>query len=102
MTHFQGFWVGVLGLVVGVGLTQARPQDRRAFVFRREAMGFGDVTLMGMIGAFMGWQAAVLTFFLGSVLRLGPCGWKLFKFSRNGSAAANYPAPIANFLMGLT
>jgi leader peptidase (prepilin peptidase)/N-methyltransferase len=63
-THWDGLTVGLLGWLVGGGLTWS-VRVIGSLVFRREAMGFGDVTLMAMIGAYLGWQAAVLTFFIG-------------------------------------
>ena len=34
----------------------------------REGMGGGDIKLIAMIGAFLGWRGALTTIFLGSVL----------------------------------
>lgn len=56
-----------VGALVGGGVTWGI-RALGSWVFRREAMGFGDVKLMAMIGAFLGWQAALLTMFLGCML----------------------------------
>lgn len=59
----------VAGLVAGMTLTQGvRVVSSR--VLQMEAMGFGDVTLMGMIGSFLGWQAVVLTFLIAPLVGL--------------------------------
>jgi leader peptidase (prepilin peptidase)/N-methyltransferase len=37
-------------------------------IFRREAMGIGDVKFMAGLGGFLGWQPLMLTFFIAPVL----------------------------------
>ena len=38
------------------------------WVFKEEAMGGGDIKMMAMVGAFVGWQGVLLTIFLGALL----------------------------------
>lgn len=67
--RLHGLSVSVAGFLVGgaaVWLVRAVGQ----WILRREAMGFGDVILLAMIGSFMGWQAAILVFFLAPVFAL--------------------------------
>jgi len=60
-------WIGLLTALVGLaggGLVVWIVRLVSRWSLGREAMGFGDVTLLGMIGAFVGWQAALMIFFL--------------------------------------
>lgn len=67
------YWHGLawssVGALVGAGLT-ALVRQVAGWVLGRPAMGSGDVLLMAMIGAFLGWQAAVLAFFIAPLLAL--------------------------------
>jgi leader peptidase (prepilin peptidase)/N-methyltransferase len=101
-TASAGFWVGMTGLLVGAGVTQS-VRLLGSLAFRREAMGFGDVTLMGMIGAFMGWQAAILTFFLAAFIGLGHALWKVAKavkklITRRKVTSADRELPFGPYL----
>lgn len=56
-----------IGSIVGGGLLWIVAIAGSA-AFGREAMGGGDIKLMAMLGAFLGWQGALLTIFLGALL----------------------------------
>jgi len=61
--HWVGLLSAIVGMAFGGGLVWAfRVVASR--VLQQEALGFGDVTLMGMVGAFVGWQPALLIFFM--------------------------------------
>lgn len=59
----------LLGLAFAGGVTWA-VRISASYGFGAEALGFGDVTLMAMIGAFIGWQPSLLVFFLAPMLAL--------------------------------
>ena len=61
--YWGGLFTSLVGLAVGGGVIWAI-RIVATWALRIEAMGFGDVTLMAMIGAFVGWQAALIAFFL--------------------------------------
>lgn len=57
----------LVGMATGAGLTYAI-RASAGIVFRKPAMGLGDVKLMGAIGAFLGWERVLMAFFLGCLL----------------------------------
>ena len=69
-----GFWGGLIGLLVGGGFFYV------VAVMSRGGMGGGDIKLIAMIGAFLGWHLVLLTIFLasltGAVVGLGLMAFK--------------------------
>lgn len=61
--HLHGLLVSLAGIVVGGGSIWAVRLVGR-WALKREAMGFGDVVLMAMIGSFIGWQGTLIVFVL--------------------------------------
>ena len=59
-----------------------------------EGMGFGDVKMMAMIGAFLGWQFSWLTILLGSLLGALLGGFYIWLAGQN----RRYELPFGSFL----
>jgi len=67
--RFRGLQSALVGLAVSAGLVWSI-REGASRSLGREAMGLGDVTLMAMVGAWIGWQASVLAFFLAAFIGL--------------------------------
>jgi leader peptidase (prepilin peptidase)/N-methyltransferase len=67
-------WTGLLTSLVGLAGGGAIVWIVRLLgtaALKREAMGFGDVTFMMMVGTYLGWQACVIVFFISPLAAVG-------------------------------
>lgn len=62
-----GLGTALLGAALGFGLLWL-VGTVGTWVFKEDAMGGGDVKMMAMVGAFVGWQGVLLTIFLGALI----------------------------------
>jgi len=62
-TWKRAFLNSISGVLIGGGLIYLTGVLGQ-LAFKKESMGGGDVKLMAMLGAFLGWKMAVLIFFL--------------------------------------
>ena len=64
---YISFVNSALGVVVGGGIILVIGMGGSA-IYKKEAMGGGDVKLAAMIGAFLGWRYIIISLFLGFFL----------------------------------
>ena len=62
-----GFQASLLGVLAGGGFFYLAAILGKA-VFKKDAMGGGDIKMMAMVGGVMGWKAVLLTTFAASLL----------------------------------
>jgi prepilin signal peptidase PulO-like enzyme (type II secretory pathway) len=110
--RWESFLSALVGLAVGGAIIWSVRIVGSA-ALQQEAMGFGDVTLMAMIGSFTGWQPTLIIFFMAPFsavliavaqfavsrrhdIAFGPylCLATLFWLLWSGSIWRNYGLPI--------
>jgi prepilin signal peptidase PulO-like enzyme (type II secretory pathway) len=67
LARWQYLLSSLFGLACAGGITWAVRISASA-ALRAQALGFGDVTLMAMIGTYVGWQPSILIFFIAPLM----------------------------------
>jgi len=62
-----GFLQALLGAAVGWSVLWS-VRELGGLILRQEAMGWGDIKMLAMVGAFVGWKNALLTIFVGAII----------------------------------
>ncbi len=88
---FRSFLDGLIGALIGSAVI-IWIRILGEIVFRREAMGMGDVTLMGLIGAFTGWRGAIFAIFGGALVGSVLVGLSLFFGKKEALVESEAPA----------
>ncbi len=101
-SHFAGPWAAFLGACTGAGAITIIGWIAEV-IMKREAMGFGDTTLMAVVGAAVGAERALLTIVAGAfvgavtfVLIVGPIA--KVRANRKGEEFAFPDVPFGVFL----
>ena len=65
-SRLPALWQSALGLFIGGGAIYLTGM-LGDFIFKKESMGGGDVKLLAMVGAFIGWKLVLVAFFLAPI-----------------------------------
>ena len=101
-SQWGGLLVGLAGVAAGFAVVFFF-RVLGAILFRKEAMGLGDATLMGVIGAFLGWKGAILSFFIAPFFGLAHALWKVVRMILNlvrgvKNSRADHEMPFGPYL----
>jgi leader peptidase (prepilin peptidase)/N-methyltransferase len=93
---FIGWLDALIGIAIGGGVFYVVGKLGE-LLFKKEAMGFGDVKFAAMLGAFLGWKSLLLIFILASFLG-SLVGLSILAFSGKGKSRSTY-IPFGPFLV---
>lgn len=82
-----------LGIILGAGALFAVAEAYYRFA-GKEGMGGGDIKLLGMIGAFLGWKGVIVTLLVGSFSGAAIGSAFMFIFRKD----SKHPIPFGPFL----